>query len=106
MLNTERRAAIFIFGLRRSSSRRAAEMTKQQTVVAVQALPGEEPVFLSKKEVLARIPITAPTLWHWSRTENFPQPRYIGARTVWLKHEVEHWMRSRPMRTYKGAGSK
>jgi predicted DNA-binding transcriptional regulator AlpA len=74
-------------------------MTKQQTVVQ---LPEEETVFLSKKEVLARIPITSPTLWNWSRTGKFPMPRYIGARTVWLKHEVDHWMRTRPTRNYKG----
>jgi predicted DNA-binding transcriptional regulator AlpA len=62
--------------------------------------------FLSKKEVLARIPVTGPTLWHWSRTGRFPKPRTIGGRTVWIKHEVIEWMRTRPLQNYKEAKSK
>ena len=59
--------------------------------------------FLAKQEVLRRIPITGPTLWHWSRTGRFPQPRFIGNRTVWIENEVEEWMRTRPTRNYKAA---
>jgi predicted DNA-binding transcriptional regulator AlpA len=59
--------------------------------------------FLSKQEVLRRIPITGPTLWHWSRTGRFPQPRFIGNRTVWIESEVDEWMHSRPTRNYKSA---
>lgn len=72
--------------------------------IVVQPLPDEEPVFLSKQEVLDRIPITAPTLWHWSRIGKFPKPRFIGNRTVWLKAEILEWMRTRPTRSYKAAG--
>ena len=63
----------------------------------------DPPTFLSKAEVLRRIPISGPTLWHWSRTGKFPRPRYIGSRTVWIESEVLHWMRTRPVRNYKAA---
>jgi predicted DNA-binding transcriptional regulator AlpA len=65
------------------------------------ALDQEELTFLSKQEVLARIPITGPTLWNWSRTGKFPKPRFIGSKTVWIESEVMEWMRSRPTRNYK-----
>jgi predicted DNA-binding transcriptional regulator AlpA len=60
-------------------------------------------VFLSKKEVLAKIPVAGPTLWAWSRTGKFPRPYALGPRTVWLASEVDDWMRTRPLRNYKGA---
>ena len=67
--------------------------------------PPDKPLFfLSKRQVLARIPITGPTLWHWSRTGKFPAPRFIGSRTVWIADEVDEWMRSRPRRNYKTVG--
>ena len=66
--------------------------------------PPDKPlVFLSKQQVLDRIPITGPTLWNWSRTGKFPRPRHIGSRTVWIADEVDEWMRTRPLRNYKDA---
>ena len=59
-------------------------------------------VFLSKAEVLRRIPITGPTLWSWVRAGKFPRPRIISQnKTVWLQSEVHEWMQSRPLRNYK-----
>ena len=59
-------------------------------------------VFLSKAEVLRKVPITAPTLWAWVRQGKFPRPRAISPnKTVWLASEVDAWMRQRPLRTYK-----
>jgi prophage regulatory protein len=59
-------------------------------------------VFLSKAQVLRKIPITAPTLWAWVRVGKFPRPRAISPnKTVWLASEVDEWMRQRPVRTYK-----
>jgi predicted DNA-binding transcriptional regulator AlpA len=62
----------------------------------------EQSAFLSKREVLRLIPISAPTLWDWVRKEKFPAPRIIGSKTVWIASEVFAWMRTRPTRLYKG----
>ena len=59
-------------------------------------------VFLSKKQVLAKVPITGPTLWSWVRAGKFPRPRAISPnKTVWLRDEIDQWMRARPLRNYK-----
>jgi prophage regulatory protein len=59
-------------------------------------------VFLSKAQVLRKIPITAPTLWSWVRAGKFPRPRAISPnKTVWLASEVDQWMQARPLRNYK-----
>jgi predicted DNA-binding transcriptional regulator AlpA len=61
-------------------------------------------VFLSKAQVLRKIPITAPTLWAWCRdpAKNFPKPRAISPnKVVWIEAEVDAWMRAQPIRTYK-----
>ena len=59
-------------------------------------------VFLSKAEVLRRIPITGPTLWSWVRAGKFPRPRAISPnKTVWVAAEVDAWMEARPHREYK-----
>jgi predicted DNA-binding transcriptional regulator AlpA len=58
-------------------------------------------VFLSKQQVLKKIPVTAPTLWAWVRQGKFPRPRAIFNKTVWVAAEVEAWMEARPQRQYK-----
>ena len=58
--------------------------------------------FLSKREVLQKVPVTAPTLWAWVRAGKFPRPRAISPnRTAWIEAEVDQWMRARPLREYK-----
>lgn len=58
-------------------------------------------VFLSKAQVLKKIPVTAPTLWVWVRQGKFPRPRAIFNKTVWVAAEVDAWMQARPHRGYK-----
>jgi predicted DNA-binding transcriptional regulator AlpA len=59
-------------------------------------------VFLSKAQVLAKIPVTGPTLWDWVRKGKFPAPREISPnKAVWLASEVDEWIRTRPTRSYK-----
>ena len=59
-------------------------------------------VFLSKAQVLRKIPITAPTLWAWVRAGQFPGPRAISPnKPVWVAAEVDEWMQARPHREYK-----
>ena len=59
-------------------------------------------VFLSKAQVLQKIPVTAPTLWSWVRAGKFPRPQAISPnKTVWVAAEVDEWMKVRPYRQYK-----
>jgi prophage regulatory protein len=59
-------------------------------------------VFLSKAQVLQKIPVTGPTLWAWVRQGKFPRPREISPnKAVWLASEVDEWIRTRPTRSYK-----
>jgi predicted DNA-binding transcriptional regulator AlpA len=57
---------------------------------------------LSKVEVLDRVGVSYPTLWHWMRAGTFPRSRALGASTVWIAAEVEAWMASLPKRPLKG----
>jgi len=92
-------------GQRARRSKRPSEKPNQEHKDADEEPPAKPPlVFLSKKQVLDRIPVTGPTLWHWSRIGKFPAPRFIGSRTVWIADEVDEWMRTRPKRDYKSAG--
>jgi prophage regulatory protein len=63
-------------------------------------------VFLSKAQVLKKIPVTAPTLWAWVRKGKFPRPRAIFNKTVWVAAEVDAWMQARPHREYKPIASR
>jgi prophage regulatory protein len=66
------------------------------------AEPTPSLVFLSKAQVLKKIPVTSVTLWAWVRAGKFPRPRALGPnKTVWLASEVDEWMQSRPLRQYK-----
>jgi prophage regulatory protein len=59
-------------------------------------------VFLSKAQVLKRVPVTGPTLWSWVRQGKFPRPRELSNnKTVWIEAEVEAWMQACPVRKYK-----
>jgi predicted DNA-binding transcriptional regulator AlpA len=62
----------------------------------------EQPRLLSKKEVLARIPVTYPTIWNWMRKGTFPRARIISeTKAGWLESEINEWVRARPQRNYK-----
>ena len=59
-------------------------------------------VFLSKAQVLKKVPVTGPTLWSWVRQGKFPKPRDISPnKTVWLEADVDAWIRAQPVRNYK-----
>ena len=67
-----------------------------------QIVQAAELIFLSKAQILKKIPITGPTLWAWVRAGKFPRPRAISDnKTVWVEAEVDAWMQARPLRTYK-----
>jgi predicted DNA-binding transcriptional regulator AlpA len=59
--------------------------------------------FISKHQVLDRVPVSFPALWEWIRDGKFPAPREVagGGKAMWLESEVEDWIKSRPKKTYK-----
>jgi predicted DNA-binding transcriptional regulator AlpA len=62
----------------------------------------DEVQFLTRKEVVAKVRVTFPTLWGWMRRGQFPLSRQIGGHRVgWLKQEVDDWMLGRPPQEYK-----
>ena len=78
------------------------EPSRVQANAPEQKAQATELVFLSKAQVLKKIPITGPTLWAWVRAGKFPRPRAVSPnKTVWLAAEVDEWMLARPLRTYK-----
>jgi predicted DNA-binding transcriptional regulator AlpA len=86
----------------RARRNKARRPEKQQHKDADEEPPAKPPlVFLYKKQVLDRIPVSGPRLWNWSRTGKFPTPRFIGSRTVWVEAEVDAWMEAQPKRAYK-----
>jgi prophage regulatory protein len=73
-------------------------MTKTDSDAAAEP----ELVFLSKAQVLKKVPVTPPTLWSWVRQGKFPKPRDISPnKTVWLESEVDAWIKAQPIRNYK-----
>lgn len=65
------------------------------------------PVFLTKREVLAKVRLSFATIWKLMQSGEFPRGRVLRtgklrSRTIWLESEIYEWMMSREFRTYKG----
>lgn len=63
--------------------------------------PTDNDPFLSKREVLALLPICPTTLWTWVRKGVFPPPHKLGNKSVWRRSVVVNHMQTRPLRQYK-----
>ena len=57
---------------------------------------------LSKREVLAIIGFSYPTVWSWMRQGKFPRSRVVGGQSMWLSNEIETWLAALPVRQLKG----
>jgi len=58
--------------------------------------------FISRRELLSRVPLSYATIWNRMRERSFPLGRAVGERTFWLEHEIDEWIASRPKRELKG----
>ena len=94
-------------------TRKQNERENVKAPVAANAFTGQEQEqqevmlptrLLSKAQVLARVPVTFPTLWAWMRKGKFPRARSIGGKSVWIESEIEAWIATRPVRRLKGDG--
>jgi predicted DNA-binding transcriptional regulator AlpA len=66
--------------------------------------------FLTRKDVLKRIPLCYSSIWNLMRLGQFPRPHITGAgpnrKVLWLEDEVEAWMRGLPRQVYKRPGKR
>jgi predicted DNA-binding transcriptional regulator AlpA len=53
-----------------------------------------------KPEVLELTGLSFPSLWERIRRNQFPAPRMMGTRTVWLRSEIVAWLQGLPKRQY------
>lgn len=52
--------------------------------------------YVTKSEVLSRVPYSHTQLWRMVRDGTFPAPRRLGPRRVaWLESELTRWMEGR-----------
>jgi len=57
---------------------------------------------LSKREVLAIVGVSYPTVWSWMRRGTFPRSRVVGGKSMWVSTEIESWMAALPRCRLKG----
>jgi prophage regulatory protein len=58
--------------------------------------------FIFKAEVLERVGgVSGVCLWRWMRDGKFPVAVEVGGRIAWLESDIDEWMLSRPLRSYK-----
>ena len=57
---------------------------------------------LSKKEVVALVGVTYPSIWNWMREGRFPRSVHCGGRTFWRRDEIIRWIDELPQRPLKG----
>jgi prophage regulatory protein len=58
--------------------------------------------FINKKQMLARVGASYPSIWQWMREGKFPRSRELGGKAAWLESEIEAWIVNRPIRHLKG----
>jgi len=78
----------------------------ERNVRAANAPPAREGAhLLSKRQVLAIINVSYPTLWSWMRQGKFPRSRVVGGKSMWLSTDIEAWLATLPVRKLKGDAS-
>jgi prophage regulatory protein len=105
--NSERRRLVGVFSFQTHHHHGAlnqgdAAMLNSDKRISGAAEDNEPLRFLLKKEVLAIVRVSWPTLWKWIREGKFPSPVCVGEKSVWFAQDVFQWMRTRPTRLYKG----
>jgi predicted DNA-binding transcriptional regulator AlpA len=62
--------------------------------------------FLSKGEVMDKVPLSYPTIWKKMQRGEFPRPRVSGtgthAKVLWWESDIDAWMEALPQQTYQG----
>jgi predicted DNA-binding transcriptional regulator AlpA len=67
------------------------------------APPPPPPIrLLGKREILAIVGCTYPTLWQMMRRGEFPRSRVVGEKSLWRSDEIDAWLAGLPRRPLKG----
>jgi predicted DNA-binding transcriptional regulator AlpA len=59
-------------------------------------------IFISKRQLLQRVPYSYPTIWKLMRKGQFPRPRVMFGKNAWDAEAVDGFLRSLPQRQYTG----
>jgi prophage regulatory protein len=57
---------------------------------------------LDRKELIAKVNLTYPTIWKLMREGLFPHSVAIGGKTLWHEHEIDEYIARLPRRRLKG----
>ena len=57
---------------------------------------------IPKREVLAIVGCSYPTLWAWMRAGKFPRSRIVGGKAMWLSTHIDAWVAALPRTKLKG----
>jgi len=61
---------------------------------------------LTRAQLLARVPLSFPTIWKLMRAGKFPRSHCLDegkfAKSFWYEHEIEAWMASLPIKRLLG----
>ena len=76
---------------------------EERSVRAARPPPARLDVWLlSKREVLAIVGVSYPTLWSLMRANTFPRSRKVGGQSKWVSSEVAAWLAALPKTRLKG----
>jgi predicted DNA-binding transcriptional regulator AlpA len=75
-------------------------MRSTDATADVVAPPGAR--LLNRKELLAKMNVTYPTIWKKMHEGTFPRSVVIGGKTLWHEHEVDEYIARLPRRQLKG----
>jgi len=81
---------------------RATSLERARGTAQARANADQQLRYISKAELLRLIPVSYVTIWNWMKAGAFPRSRKVGGKSMWLWHEVEAWMLSRPIATLQG----
>jgi len=58
--------------------------------------------YIGRRELLARVPLSYPSIWKKTRQGEFPKPRVLGGRNAWDESAVDAFLAALPERQYLG----
>jgi predicted DNA-binding transcriptional regulator AlpA len=82
-----------------------AHFAAESPAPVVTFMQGEDKVprrLLTKREMLARVRVSYPTIWKWMRENKFPRARIVANKSMWFESEVDAWISALPMPALKG----
>jgi predicted DNA-binding transcriptional regulator AlpA len=79
---------------------RAAKLAPMPKVTPSKPCKGDK--FIFKSDVIERSGYSYPTIWKRMRDGTFPRCVAVGGRVAWFESQFLAWMKSQPLRRFKG----